>query len=112
MNNSQYSHIIRYIRIIFSVSVRNFLTIEIESYMGAIFIGLLAIFFIGFIFVAMKNLDSDIAIIASDHIEVKTISVTEREFIRNWIRENNIKIPEEVGYRYFLEKYPSRPWLK
>ena len=80
--------------------------------MGAIFIGLLATFFVGLIFIAMKNLDSDITIITSERIEVKTISATEREFIRNWIRENNIEIPEEVGYRYLVEKYPSRPWLK
>jgi len=92
--------------------MKNFLTTEIESYMGAIFIGLLSAFFIGFIFIVMKNMDSDIAIIISEHVEVKTISAIERESIRNWIRENNIEIPEEVGYRYLIGKYPSRPWLK
>jgi len=92
--------------------MRNFLTIEIESYMGAIFIGLLAAFFVGLIFISMKNLDSEVTIITSEQVQVKTISATEREFIRNWIRENNIEIPEEVGYRYLVQKYPSRPWLK
>ncbi|OGN02832.1 MAG: hypothetical protein A2651_01590 [Candidatus Yanofskybacteria bacterium RIFCSPHIGHO2_01_FULL_42_12] len=92
--------------------MRNFLTIEVESYTGGIFMSLLAVFFIGFIFIAMKNLDSDVAVINSEQVQVKTISATERVLIQNWIRENEIKIPEEVGYRYLVGKYPSRPWLK
>ena len=92
--------------------MRNFLTIEVESYMGAMFITLLAAFFIGFLFISIKNLDSDISIITSEQVHVKNISATERELIRNWIRENKVEIPEEVGYRYLIKKYPSRPWLK
>jgi len=92
--------------------MRNFLTIEIESYVGAIFIGLLAVFFIGLIFIAMKNFDSEVTIITSEQVQVKTISATERELILDWISDNKVKIPEEVGYRYLINKYPSRPWLK
>ncbi|OGN13425.1 MAG: hypothetical protein A3J47_01570 [Candidatus Yanofskybacteria bacterium RIFCSPHIGHO2_02_FULL_43_22] len=92
--------------------MRNLLTIEIESYVGAIFISLLAVFFIGFMFTSIKNFNSDVTIITSEQVQVKTISATERELIRSWIRDNKVEIPEEVGYRYLLEKYPSRPWLK
>ena len=80
--------------------------------MGATFISLLTVFFIALIFIAMKNLDSDVAVINSEQVQVKTISATERVLIQNWIRENEIKIPEEVGYGYLIGKYPSRPWLK
>lgn len=92
--------------------MRNFLTIEIESYVGAIFVTLLAVFFIGIMFVMLKNFDSDITVITSEQVQVRTISATERVLIQDWIKENNVKIPEEVGYRYLIEKYPSRPWLK
>lgn len=80
--------------------------------MGAIFITLFTVFSIGLIFISIKNFNSDITIITSEQIQVKTISTTERELIRNWISENKVEIPEEVGYRYLVQKYPSRPWLK
>ena len=80
--------------------------------MGAIFISLLSAFFIGLLFISVKNFGSDITIISSDQTQVKTISSTERFLIQNWINENKIKIPEEVGYKYLIEEYPSRPWLK
>lgn len=92
--------------------MRNILTVHIESWVGAIFISLLALFFIGLIFISIKNFNTDVTIITSEQAQVKTISATERELIRNWIKESNIEIPEEVGYRYLIEKYPSRPWLK
>ena len=92
--------------------MRNFLTIEVESYMGALFIGLLAVFFVGLMFISLKNFNYDIAVITSDQAYVKTISATERVLIRSWIKDNHIEIPEEVGYRYLIKKYPSRPWLK
>lgn len=92
--------------------MRNILTVQIESYVGAIFISLLAVFFIGLIFISIKNFDSDITIITAEQVQVKTISATERELIRNWLNDNKVEIPEEVGYRYLLQKYPSRPWLK
>lgn len=92
--------------------MRNILTVQIESYVGAIFISLLAAFFVGLIFISIKNFNSDVTIITSEQARVKTISATERVLISNWIRENKIEIPEEVGYRYLIEKYPSRPWLK
>lgn len=80
--------------------------------MGAIFIMLFTVFSIGLIFISIKNFNSDITIITSEQIQVKTISATERALIRNWISENKVEIPEEVGYRYLVQKYPSRPWLK
>lgn len=80
--------------------------------MGAIFIMAFAVFSIGLVFISIKNFNSDITIITSEQVQVKTISATERELIRNWISENKVEIPEEVGYRYLVQKYPSRPWLK
>ena len=40
--------------------MRNLFTVQIESYLGAVFIILLAGFFVGLIFIAMKNFDSDL----------------------------------------------------
>ena len=91
--------------------MQNFLTIEIESYMGAAFITMFAAFSIGIIFIAVKNFDSDITIITSGQTQIKTISTTERILIQDWLRESQVEIPEEVGYRYLIKKYPSRPWL-
>lgn len=51
--------------------MRNVLTIQIESYMGAIFIFLLALFFIGLMFIAMKNFDSELTIIESDQVQIR-----------------------------------------
>lgn len=73
---------------------------------------LFAAFFIGLIFIAMKNFDSDLTIITSEQTQIKTISVTERILIRDWLIESQIETPEKVGYRYLIGKYPSRPWLK
>ena len=80
--------------------------------MGAIFISALALFFIGLLFISVKNFGSDVTIITSEQTNVRTISGTEKILIRNWIEENDIVIPEEVGYRYLIEEYPSRPWFK
>lgn len=90
----------------------NFLTIKIESYMGAIFISLLAAFFIGLIFISVKNFGSDVSVINSEQVRIKTVSTAERVLIQNWIKENDVEIPEGVWYKYLLERYPSRPWLK
>ena len=51
--------------------MRNFLTIQIESYVGALFIALLAVFFIGLMFIAMKNFDSDVNIINATQTRVR-----------------------------------------
>lgn len=92
--------------------MRNLLTIQIESYMGAAFVALLAAFFAGLILISIKNFGSEIAILASEQVQVKTISATERVLLQNWIKENDIKIPPKEGYKYLVGKYPSRPWLK
>lgn len=92
--------------------MHNFLTTQIESYMGAIFISLLTVFFVSLMFVAKAHFNSDIALINAQQVQVKTISATERVLMRDWIKENNIKMPETVGYRYLYKKYPAKPWLK
>lgn len=80
--------------------------------MGAIFISLLALFFIGLIFISLKNLQSDTEIINAQEIRIKTISETERALIKSWITENSIQIPEGKGYKYLIQQYPLKPWLK
>lgn len=92
--------------------MRNILTIQVESYTGAVFIALLAAFFAGLIFLSIKNFNSDIVILASEQVQVKTISARERVLLQSWIKENDIKIPPKEGYKYLIGKYPSRPWLK
>jgi len=90
----------------------NPLTIQVESRLGAVYISLLAIFFIGLFFIALKNFNSDSIILNSQSSQIKTISNTERDLINNWIKENNIEIPEGNGYRYIIQQYPSKPWFK
>lgn len=88
------------------------LTARVESYIGAIFISLLALFFIGLIFISLKNLQSDTEILNAQEVRVKNISRTERFLMENWIKENEIQIPEGKGYRYLIQQYPAKPWLK
>ena len=90
----------------------NQLTAQIESRLGAFYISLLGLFFIGLIFIALKNFNSDLLIINSQSAQVKTISTTERYLIDGWIKENQIEVPEGKGYRYVIQQYPSKPWLK
>ena len=51
--------------------MRNILTIQVESSVGAVFICLLAVFFIGLMFIAMKNFDSDISAINAVQTRVR-----------------------------------------
>lgn len=92
--------------------MENPLTTRVESYLGAIFISLFALFFVGLIFIALKNFQSDSDILSAQEVKVKNISATERALMENWIQENSIKIPEGQGYRYLIQQYPARPWLK
>ncbi|OGN11269.1 MAG: hypothetical protein A3I26_01860 [Candidatus Yanofskybacteria bacterium RIFCSPLOWO2_02_FULL_43_10] len=73
---------------------------------------LLGLFFVGLIFIALKNFNSDSIILNSQTAQVKTISTTERDLINGWITENQIEIPQGKGYRYVIQQYPSKPWFK
>lgn len=90
----------------------NPLTTQVESRLGAAYITLLALFFVGLLFIAMKNFSSDVLVLEADTTQVKTISGTERLLIQNWVEENNIQIPEGQGYRYVIRKYPNKPWIR
>lgn len=90
----------------------NPLTTQVESRLGAAYISLMALFFVGLIFIAMKNFNSDAVLLEADQTRVKTISGTERMLIENWVRENNIELPEGEGYRYLIRKYPNKPWIR
>lgn len=90
----------------------NPLTLQIESRLGAFYIFLLGMFFVGLIFIALKNFNSDAAILDSQTAQVKTISTTERYLINSWVKENQIEIPKDKGYRYVIQQYPSKPWFK
>ncbi|PIR41872.1 MAG: hypothetical protein COV30_01630 [Candidatus Yanofskybacteria bacterium CG10_big_fil_rev_8_21_14_0_10_37_15] len=92
--------------------MNNPLTKQIESRLGAIYAGSLALFFIGLIFIALKNFNSEIIILETDQTKIKTISNTERILIGNWVRTNNIELPEREGYRYLIFKYPNKPWIQ
>lgn len=90
----------------------NPLTLQVESRLGAFYISLLGIFFVGLIFIALKNFNSDSAILNSQNVQVKTISNTERYLIDGWVKENQIEIPKGKGYRYVIQQFPSKPWFK
>lgn len=84
---------------------------QVESYLGAIFICIFTAFFIGLLFIAMKNYNSDMSILNSEQARIRGISITEAVLIRDWVKENNIEIPEGKGFRYIIKKYPDKPWL-
>ncbi len=85
---------------------------QVESKIGAIFLVLLSAFLVGVMFVVLKNANSDSIVLAANETQVKTMSSTERQLIANWIKENNIELPEGEGYRSIERKYPEKPWLK
>lgn len=90
----------------------NPLTMQVESQLGALYISLVGFFFVGLIFIALKNFNSDSVILNSQTAQVKTISSTERGLINNWAQHNDIEIPEGKGYRYVIQQYPDKPWFK
>ena len=90
----------------------NPLTTQVESRLGAVYIVLLALFFVGLIFIALKNFSSDSMILDSQSAQVKTISNTERYLIEGWLKDNQIEIPEGKGYKYVIKEYPSKPWFR
>ena len=90
----------------------NPLTAQIESRLGAFYVSLLSFFFVGLIFIALKNFNSDTIVLGAQNAQVKTISNTERYLIEGWVKENQIEIPEGKGYRYVIQKYPSKPWFR
>lgn len=51
--------------------MRNPLTMQVESYVGAIFIALLSAFFVGLMFITMKNFDSDLALMDSQQLKIE-----------------------------------------
>lgn len=93
--------------------MKNPLTFRVESSLGAVYISLLSMFFIGLLFTAVKNFESDVDIMTSTSGSIKTlkISATESALIQEWIVGNGVIIPKGSGYRYLLRKYPDRPWL-
>ncbi|GEM_PF-2392880 len=90
----------------------NPLTAQVESRLGAAYVSLLGLFFVGLIFIALKNFESDSIILDSQSAQVKTITTTERYLINGWIKDNKVEIPSGKGYRYIIQKYPSKPWFK
>lgn len=93
--------------------MKNPLTFRVESSLGAVFISLLALFFIGLIFIAIKNFNSDIDIMNGtyDNSRIIRVSQTEQILIQAWVHDNNIDVPDGLSYKYLLRKYPGRPWL-
>ena len=87
------------------------MTMQVESGIGATFIVLLAAFFVGILFIAIKNFNSDTTILGASQTQVVTMSNTERQEIGQWVTANNIVIPPGKGYNYVIQQYPDRPWL-
>ena len=88
------------------------MTMQVESRLGAAYITLMSLFFIGLIFIALKNFNSDVAIVGAEQAHAKTISNTERALIENWVKEKNIELPEREGFRYLIKRYPDKPWIR
>ncbi len=93
--------------------MKNPITFRVESSLGAVFISLLAFFFIGLMFIAVKNFETDIDIMTatSGGSKITHLSESERSLILEWVENKNVEIPESSGYKYLVRKYPDRPWL-
>lgn len=93
--------------------MKNPLTYRMESSLGAVFISLLALFFTGLMFTAVKNFESDIDVMTSNTSTVSALKVSPAELnlVREWIDYNHIEVPEGSGYKYLVRKYPNKPWL-
>jgi hypothetical protein len=93
--------------------MKNPITFRVESSLGAVFISLLAFFFIGLIFIAVKNFETDIDVMTSisNSNRITHLSESERILIVEWAEYNDVTIPDGRGYRYLVRKYPDRPWL-
>lgn len=92
--------------------MENQLTSGVESKMGAVFFGLFTFFLAGVLWVAIQNFSSDQVALDASVTQVKSMSSTERQLIAVWIKDNSVDVPEGKGYRYLVQEYPERPWLK
>ncbi len=92
--------------------MRNPLTFEIESYLGAGFVFLLTVFLVAFLFAVMRNFDAEIDMLNATQTKIRAISPIQLQLMEAWVRENNIEIPQDEGYRYLLRAYPTKPWLR
>ncbi|OGN16548.1 MAG: hypothetical protein A3C88_01925 [Candidatus Yanofskybacteria bacterium RIFCSPHIGHO2_02_FULL_50_12] len=92
--------------------MRNPLTIQVESGLGAVFVLLFTGFFVSILFVAIRNFNSDTLALRASETQVKSISSTERQLIVRWMQDNQIELPKGKGYRHVIQQYPTRPWLK
>lgn len=76
-------------------------------------IGGFSVFMIAFMFTAMDQFEDEVDQIGSyQEAKIKTISSTERSLIDDWVKANNINVPDGAGYRYVLHRYPSKPWSR
>ena len=93
--------------------MKNPITVHVESSLGVVFISLIAFFFIGLMFVAVKNFEADIDIMTatSGSTKITHLSDSERLLILEWVEYSDVRIPEGSGYKYLVRKYPDRPWL-
>lgn len=93
--------------------MRNPLTFRVESSLGAAFVSLLSMFFIGLLFIAIKNFETDVDIMSMDtqNNRIRTTSKTEFNLMKEWVDDNDINIPEGSGPRYLRREYPDKPWL-
>lgn len=88
----------------------NFNTFKVESWLGAVFVLLLAGFFLGLFFIFMKNFDSDLA--TANTTAASYGSPQERSAMNEWAKKNNIDAPPGPNrVRYLISRYPDRPWL-
>ena len=93
--------------------MRNVIRFQVESYLGAAFMAALTIFVVGFLFTSMKAFNADIDILSNQEAKIKIISLGEKNLINEWASQNDINIPDgKPRYRYILENYPERPWLR
>lgn len=75
---------------------------------------LVGAFFTSFLYIAIKNFNTDLETIDAQQIttKIKTISPAQRELMEIWMRENAVELPEGESLRWLLKQYPERPWLR
>ncbi len=91
--------------------MRNPLTFQVESYMGAAFVAALCCFLVAMFFISVKNFTSDLDIMNATTPQLKRGATTQQELVDNWLAENGITLPEGTTYQEILHLFPTKPWL-
>lgn len=101
--------------------MRNPLSLRVESWIGVALLVALAIFMGSFMYSAMANFNSDMAVLDSTNVQpkivksIRAVPETERALIDQWLSDSETVVTVPAGidkYIYISRQYKDKPWLK